>query len=104
MKLTFPQVKVIPFGLRSLKISVTGLFKMDEFPPQACKSFPPTPCIHISRFNTTPKGNNRSNTEHGTGGNSRPIGAFIFVFFATLTAKVIRTNINFDLSDLNFSF
>ena len=79
---TFPQEKVIPLGLRSLKISDTCLSKMDEELPQACKSLPPTPKMHMSLFTTTPNGNSRSSREHETGASSRPIGAFIFELFA----------------------
>ena len=80
--LTFPHVKDIPLGLRTLKTSVTCLFKMDELPPHACSNLSPAPNIFMSLLITTPNGKRRKRNEIDTGANSRPSGVFILLFFA----------------------
>lgn len=78
--LTFPHVKDIPLGLRTLKTSVTCLFKMDELPPHACSNLSPAPNIFMSLLITTPNGKRRKRNEIDTGANSRPNGVFMLLF------------------------
>lgn len=81
--LTFPHVKDIPLGLRSLKTSVTCLFRMEEeLPPHACSNLSPAPNILISLSIIAPNGKSRKRNEIDTGANSRLSGVFILLFFA----------------------
>lgn len=81
--LTFPHVKDIPLGLRSLKTSVTCLFRMEEeLPPHACSNLSPAPNILISLSIIAPNGKSRRRNEIDTGASSRLSGVFILLFLA----------------------